>query len=762
MLALVAIRLLRRFTGAMSNKNAAFAANPTPLSTGNPEMPVYYTNQDPPRITPHTAPSITPYLGLRSRLSQVWINRWTILLLLVLARVLIAISGMNNDLASARREALSACSGVEDMGSAMASMPHYMSQGVNELAATGVEKAVNGLMDMTTLSVTGVEELVVFVINMMTSTYVCLITLAVSGSLHVALQVVEDAANFLNTTLGDIGNDISGSVSTFETAWNSFLKDIDSGLSDITGKQLSPPSLNLNASMTALAHLTLPSSLDEGLTKLNQSIPTFAQVNNFTNNAIKLPFEEIKKAINQSYSGYTFDRSLLPVPDKQALTFCSDNDGINDFFNDLAKLANMARKIFIVVLVLAAILVCIPMAWREVRRWRTMQERSKLVRSNAHDPMDVVYIVSRPYTSTTGVKVASNFQSSRRQILTRWVIAYATSLPALFVLSLGVAGLFSCLCQFVLLKSLQKEVPQLTNQVGAFADKVVDRLNNASQQWAIGTNDVISTTNTNINNDLFGWVNISTTAINDTLNTFVDDMTNVLNTTFGGTVLYDPITEVLNCLITLKIVGVEKGLTWIQDNAHIDFPLLPNNTFSLGAADSLLANSTPDSSFLAQPGSDASDQISAAVSRLTTVLAEGIRTEALISTFVVLLWFFILFAAIIRALTLWFGRDKLRGEGGEAYIIDSGHNTNSNDVPMRTVQVIDERGPPKYQPSPSVTEYQADRNDPFAHEDDYQAQKLGFAGQREYDTLPVDDSKRGHIQRMSSYGEVVGNGDMKR
>src|SRR5271170_1342515 len=182
---------------------------PPSVPAGSHEMQDHYPNQDPPRPSPHIAPSITPYLGLRARLSQIWINRWTVLLLLVLARTLIAISGINSDLASARREALSACSNVESMGSAMASMPYYMSQGANELTAKGVEKAVNGLMEMTLLSVTGVEEIVVFVVDMMTSTYACLISMAVNGTVGSGINVIEQAQSSLTTNVQTINGDIS-------------------------------------------------------------------------------------------------------------------------------------------------------------------------------------------------------------------------------------------------------------------------------------------------------------------------------------------------------------------------------------------------------------------------------------------------------------------------------------------------------------------------------------------------------------------------
>ena len=742
----------------MSNPNQIYHTDPSSLSAGNQEMPAYYSSPDPPRPTPHTAPSITPYLGLRARLSQVWINRWTILLLLVLARTLIAISSLNHDLGSARREALSACTGVEDMGSAMASMPHFMSKGVNELTATGVEKAVNGLMSMVLLSVTGVEELVVFIINMMTSTYLCLITLAVSGSLHVALEVIKDASDFLNKTIGDIGSDISKTLGTFESGWNKFLDTVDNGLTDILGKQIDPPSLNLDGPMDALSKLTLPGTLNQGLDKLNDSIPTFAEVNNFTNNAIRFPFEQLKQLINESMVDYNFDRSVFPVPEKQKLDFCSDNNGINDFFDGLTDLADTAKKVFIGVLLVAAVAVCIPMAWREVQKWRTMQERSQLVRSNAHDPMDVVYIVSRPYTAAAGIKVASRLESTRRQILIRWVIAYSTSTPALFVLSLAVAGLFACLCQVILLRAVQKEVPELSGQVGAFAEKVVTSLNNASEQWANGTNSVITSTNNDINEKLFGWVNTSTSAINDTLNTFVDGMTNVLNETFGGTVLYDPIKEVLNCLITLKIVGVQKGLTWVHDHAHIDFPLLANDTFSLGAAASIAdGDSQKTASFLATPGAVASDQVSGAIIRLTNNLEEGIQTEAKISAVVLGIYLFIILIAIIRAMTLWFGRDKLRGEGGAEDVSSQARDTNGfQDIPLTAVHQ-----PPKYEQASGQKEYFANTNDPFVHDDDYQDQKLGFAGHRDYlSSVRREDSKPLH-ERTSSYGELLG-GDVKR
>lgn len=724
-------------------------------------MQDYYVGHDAPRPAPHSLTEITPYLGLRARLSQVWINRWTVLLFLILVRILFAIGSLHNDLASAKTEALSACTGVESMGSAMASMPHYLSRGVNEMAASGVEKAVNGLMSMLLLTVTGVEELVVFYINLLTSTYMCLITLAVSGALHVALKVVEDVTDFLNETLGDIGTGIHKGIDGFQDDLNKFTGALNS-IPKAFGGSGTIPKLDVDKQLDALDNIQIPDTIDKELDKLNNSIPTFSDVQDFTDNIIRLPFEEVKKLINGSLHSFNFDRSVFPVPQKEKLNFCSDNNGISDFFENLAKIVITAKKAFVAVLVIAAVLVCIPMGYKEVRRYRTMQSRVSLVKKEQYDPMDVVYLASRPYTSQAGMKLARPFASNKKQVLVRWVVAYATSTPALLVLSIGITGLLACLCQYILLRAVEHEAPKLANEVGDFVGKVVTTLENSSARWSTDTNGLIRTTNADINKDVFGWVNTTTSTLNHTLNVFADKMTDALNKTFGGTVLQDPVNGVFECLIGLKIKGIEKGLTWVQDHAHIDFPLLANDTFSLGAAASIASDSPQKTeSFLANPGDAATDKITSAVKKVTDHIADAIRMEALISTCVILLYALVVFSGIARAIFLLCKRDKVRGEGGA---------THAGDIPMTDHSMA----PPTYERSASVSapavpvapathdnpfhdrfrSQQSHRQDHNTDEDDedWQDRKLGFAGQRTATMEHGVQDRRSHYPSIEKSG----------
>jgi uncharacterized protein YdhG (YjbR/CyaY superfamily) len=708
------------------------------------EMRDYYPPQDAPRPTINQTPNFKPYLGLRARLSQIWINRWTILLLLVLVRLLIAIASTDSSLVSARREALSACTQVENIGSSMASMPHYMSKGVNEMTASGVEKAVSGLMAMLEMSVTGVEEIVLFVIHMLTSTYLCLITFAVSGSLHAAVEIGEAINKQLNETIESVTEDMGDAVKSVSDGINSIMDKINFNLPGFK-----KPDINLDKQITELKALQMPPEMTEGLQKLNASIPTFEEVQNFTDNIIRLPFEEVKKLI-QGMNTFEFDRSILPVPQKEALNFCSDGNSINNFFDDLIELAYNARKIALGVLIVAAILVCVPMAIMEIRRYKKTQERAALF-AEGHESMDVVYLASRPTSSGIGLWFGRRWGSARRQAVIRWTWAYATSIPMMFLLSLAIAGLFACFCQYLLLKAIEDKTPELTDQVADFAGKVVTSLQNASTSWANGVNGAIDNFDDKINKDIFGWVDTSTTAVNDTLNAFVDQMSTTLNDTFGGTVLYDPVKEVLNCLIGLKIASFQKGLTWVNEHAHVNFPGVSNETFSLGA---LAEKGDSDSAtqLLADPNGKAKDEITEAVERVIDKLMSGIQTEALISTALLLIWLFIALGGLAYASTHLFRRDDPE-LGRNPYVIDSPVDNEpkpSADYPTAA--------PPQY----VANDYNVNKAAPytlaprpfetFEHHDDIEppTEKVGRVGAR----AVTESARPGHL-RTSSHGQLA-------
>ncbi|KAL7929136.1 hypothetical protein V8C35DRAFT_202379 [Trichoderma chlorosporum] len=611
-----------------------------------------------------TAPYITPYLSLQSRLSQVWINRWTVLLLLVLVRTVFLIAQLRDNLADARVQALSACTKVEGVGSAMASMPHYLSQGVNELVALGVEKTVHGMVDVLDLVISGVESIIIFYINFLTATYTCLVTAMIHGSLDIIANVTADATAAYNGLINGTVTDISKIAAALQKSITNMTSSIEDS---VFGNLISAiPKVNFTGPINELKHFELNSTnFVGGLQKLNSDLPTFEDVQNLTETAISFPFEKLREALNETYGNYEFNKSAFPLAELKELTFCSDNNSLNSFFDDLQELVSKARVIFIVALSLVAVAAMVPMAWLEIRRWRQQRKQAKLIGQSQQDPMDVIYIASRPYTASYGIRLTSNM-TGKKQILVRWCIAYATSPAALFVLSLALSGFFACICQYILLKSVQKKTPELSQEVGAFAENVVESLRNVSDGWAASANGVITDLNDEINGNLLGYVSNATEAVNNTINTFVDKMQEGLDFALNGTMLLGPVQSILHCVIGLKIESVQKGLTWVHDHAHVELPLFPNDTFSAGANSSLAGNSSIHS-FLSAPSSASSDEVSGAVDHVTNWLHSNLVQEALISTGIFLVYVIIVLIGVIQTLVGMATDDRGRAKGGIRY-----------------------------------------------------------------------------------------------
>ncbi|KAI1269696.1 hypothetical protein F5Y18DRAFT_371183 [Xylariaceae sp. FL1019] len=605
---------------------------------------------------------ITPYLGLRSRLSQIWLNKWTVLILLVLVQFLLTIGSLNDNLDHAKEKALSACTKVEDVGSAFASMPHYLSVGVNKLTASSITNAVQALTTILDMILTGIEQLILFVIHMYTDTYVCLISMVVHGGLNASAAAVEKTTDAINSGIDDLADGIGDATKdvqkVIDTIWGA-VEDLNNKLDKLpfVPDSISPIHLDdkpdISGTLTDFADKVKDIDIDTnglvgGLDALNNKIPDFDDVRNLTNQAISIPFDLIKQEINDTWGSWEFDDTVFPLAEKESLSFCSDNDTITKFFEGLYKLAYDAKIAAIVILVLLAIAVCIPMYFLEKRRWR---KQIWFVDYKVND-LDYAYMYSSPHRAKVGLALSDKFAwddgRNAKRILARWFVAYATSLPALFVLALALAGYFSCLWQGILLKAVQNEAPALAKEVGAFADQVVSTLTNVSEKWSNDTNGVITSYSDDINNDIFGKVVNATVAVNNTLNTFMREIDNGINDVFGTTVFASLAKEVVRCLLGLKVESVEKGLTWVHDHAHVSFPLLPTDIFSVGANESISSDNDL-TSFLASPSSVTGDEITGAVDDVVNWLRNQIIQQALISTGLLLIYVVVVLLGMMRA-----------------------------------------------------------------------------------------------------------------
>lgn len=687
----------------------------------------------------YNAGEITPYLGLRSRLSQVPMNRWTVLLLLVLARLLILLAGLNKDIVNAKESALSACTKVEDIGSSMASMPHYLSVGVNQLSAEGITKAVHGMVEMLMMILTGVQELIFFFIEFEIGTIMCLCTALVNG-------VLEFAEHAINATTVLINEGIHGATSVIE--------DVVDEILDISGIFLGTKVDNIKSEVDKLSNLHINTdSIVKDIADLNSKL-NYTEMQDSILEVIGIPFDLVKNLLNESYGGWEFDQSIFPVAERESLSFCSNNSTLENFFEVLFKIAANAKIIIIAVLIILAIGAAAFMAYWEIKRFHRQLEKSRVLTNR--EPMDTAYMVGRPLTAGVGIWVSEKLsRDPKRQVLIRWVVAYATTYTALFVLSLAIAGAFSCLCQWVILRAIQKEAPALTAEVGDFASDVVVSLEQASASWANDSNSLILSLQNDINDDVFGWVKNATTAVNSTINTFDKYVQEGLDKVFGGVPQLDKfMSSIVACLITDKLDKVQEGLTWVNENAAVTLPLFNADIFSVGANDSINGDSDLKS-FLATPSSTTTDEITDAINNVAEMLRNNIIQEALITLVLFLVYIAYVFFAVAQAAIRCCLSERPDEVGGQ--------QQQQQSQPQQPFRNEDSRGPMMCQSPPprfpdfgaGVPETPVDVaargvHNPFADTEASEDEKIGYALHDSRERLGIPTPQQGHWRQSES------------
>ncbi|KAJ1325038.1 Plasma membrane fusion protein prm1 [Microdochium nivale] len=736
-------------------------------------------------VNPARHTKYTPYLRTRDRISQIWFNKWTVLIALVLAHFLITLSSLNDNIGDAKVRALQACTKVEDIGSSMASMPHYLSRGVNSLAAAGITQSVQALLSVIDMLMTVVKALILFAIHMFTDTYVCLLSLAITGGLNATAAAITGATDGINKAIDKFADKVDSAIGPMQSvingAWaaassvggginagtsvigggvnagtsaiGGAFDDVTGGIGGIFGRAQRSTLVLLNPDATQLAEswssaqatatssavfprgtnalqllaerselklenatpstvtvstpalptevslplVTLAARLNFGeapnivktlsgpiaelksfdinaggivsnIEALRDKVPTFDEVRKLTEDTIGIPFDMARKALNDSYGAWKFDDTVFPLAAKERLSFCSENSALNDFFESLFVLTKNAKIIALCLLCFLAIAACGWFLFVEIRRGRKEAQYVQTFESEQYDQIDFAHLFSRPRLGWVGIKTAQKLapkpQDTKKRMLIRWCMAYATSIPALFVLSLAVAGLFSCLCQVVLLKSIESKVPELAAQVGDFADDVVQKLGGVSERWATDANGVMTSFSDELNQDLFGHVETATKAANDTLTVLVDSMSDGLTKAFGGTFLEQPVKDLVRCLVGVKIEGVQKGLTWVHEHAHVAFPLFPNDVFSMGADKSVHGDGEL-TTFLASPSSVTTDEVTGAVLRVTDWLYRSIITDLFVSCALLLVYALVVLTGVLYTAFALLSPEKMDDrEGG--------------------------------------------------------------------------------------------------
>lgn len=587
-----------------------------------------------------TAQSITPFIGLRARLSQIWFNRFSIVLLIISIKLILFRRNLKYSLGVAELYTKSSCQSMQSFMSNVISMPNTLAQTADMMLSDAMSHSITGIVSTFTLLITGLENLLVFALDIWIGTYACLIVSAIDGTASAAINATEVLVDFADNEAKQIGQDINDALGALTDAFDT-MENIVSDVGDFfSGGQDSIKKVNLT--VAALQNFTIPATINTQLSALRRNLPTYDDVKNKTEAIISVPFDELKEKLKKVSNSIRFEVSPFDISPSKEVEFCSDS-GITEFFIRLNKDIDFVFKVAISLTIVAALLWCIPMAYHEYRHWIFLNdcaEEDRVFKKVEHHNKRLNSIIksSSFYQTKVDILFTQLFDDTTKATLARWLLDYVFYDPMLTLLCVGLAGVLVSAIQYIILDLATRQAPVMINTIVKTTENADKMLETNIQLWVNRTNTAINSTQYEINQNLLGWIETGTSAINTTFNEFSTIMGSNLNKTFSGTPLEDPISTVMKCIIGNKITEIEKGLDWVHENSQIRFPLINSSLIPL--------NSTSSASLISMENTT-SNLLGLIMPKLFQEYRTELQIQLLISIAIISLWIIIVIAGFL-------------------------------------------------------------------------------------------------------------------
>ncbi|KAI0027881.1 hypothetical protein K488DRAFT_90359 [Vararia minispora EC-137] len=663
---------------------------------------------------PDVGMTLTPYLQLSHRLSLTWLAYPILSILFIIFRLILSGDAAQSAIGNARGDLLTACVAAQEAAASAASMPRYMALASNELVVKTTNAALDATRQALVLALTIMEAIINFIIDTYRSTFLCFLELIVRGALSVIISATQEVSNLLHSTATDLRTTIQNSVSGINSAISAIVDQVNkiNPFGNITAPHFDVPDLS------ALENVTIPADFTNALTQLNSSLPSPAQLKNGLEDVIDTPFELVKKEINDTFLGFNFNSSVLPVPDRATVSFCDQMD--TSIVDDLGKALVQMTRIGIIILIVLAVLLLVGNCLWEWYKWRSLKRNLQLTREAWMTDPAVVHIGSgatpsvdlsdhnllmlassseHPLITRAANQISAFFRlSPSKNINLRWFMHYIFHPPALACFLIGLFGLVSVQIQLLALRPLEARFQQQAlASANDFSTTVSSAMNtsmyNQSAVYANGVNAQLDIIQQTINNGMFGWVNGTTTTLNNTIATFYSDVQNIVSAVFGNTPLAQPAQEFIACFIGSKVDAVESVLTFLNENLQVNVTRV-NQTVLILSPDHVDEVAQPIAR-AAIGGGDGSSG-SGLVGRLINTYADSLRKERIMFAIFLGLWIFVVLMGL--AIIFWhsYGRDILERQRFRRFQREHRSGFETTIVPFKeTTEKQQDTGPPR-------------------------------------------------------------------
>ncbi|KAG9304085.1 hypothetical protein G9A89_005995 [Geosiphon pyriformis] len=624
-------------------------------------------------ISPMEDNEIQPYIGLRAKLATAWLTYPIIALLFVAFRLLAAMRSIPPIVDDIKQVAIRSCNSLELATSTMTSFPHFMAGGFNRATVENVQFTIRAAAQTLDLAFVALKGVTIWMIHHFRRTYRCLLEFAIRGSIGAVADVVNTLSKFTSDKLNFIKTEIDDQVSTANAGLESARKAIGSAGSLLGSNAFKFPPISISATED-LANFKFPDNLGQDLQNLNNTMPTMNDIESKLDDLISIPFDKLQQVIKDTLSKIQFKESVLPVPGRNKVVFCAENlklDIIDDIARDLTKAAYIGLAILFIIGILL-IVANAASIWYSHRRFIihvdrvTTTIRLVTVTFTRQSTIELIKIAEHPLISRWLIKTSKFFNNVQHQYLYRWFLDFILQKAALICLLIGVIGILGVYFQIAMIKIIRHNYRKpIEETFNAFGNSVLNRINSnmgsTSRGFSRDVNKAVSNVENEINQEFLGWVNITTTTLNSTLNSAVDEITKFVKNTFQqAPVFMNVANQLVNCLLLVKIRGIQTGLKFIKDNAHIELPRVNDNILMV---DNSTMNEVVGEITDKLIGSKDAGSTGGEIGRLFDQYENGLRSELPLFWVLIAGWWILVLMGIIRV--IWFIYQERKNNGDD-------------------------------------------------------------------------------------------------
>lgn len=592
------------------------------------------------------------FLNYYEILSQVWFNKYTLILVLMTIKIYLFTSSILSNLTNFKSYTESICTSLDTYSTVIASLPEQLSKVINHMVASTLNSMKMQSLKTLISIITIIKLLIVFYIDIFLGTYVCLLTAAVGGTVDFALDSTQVVLKSVNETIISISEDIQDGLNGLLKVINKLLSGVDKVKLFFTNQDTDSSQYadKVNLSIKALQNVKIPESVLTDIEKFKDKVPDFNELQN-TSKLLSKPFEKITLELNELVHFKNITSDQLKLADTPSVNFCSNSLDIDKFYTELAKKVQLTSNIIIIVLLIMAMFAIASFVVVEYFKWRKSQRMINeiLLNKNQESYFVLTRNIMNRYNSSL-IYYIERFVSilPSRKDNVFWLLSYITTSYSLTVLIIGIAGLFTVLLQYIILKIILTSFKSLKTDLKDIKTQMTKLMENATSVYIRQTNNYIGSQQKQINDELFGNIKSASASVNSTINDFLTKMNTTINSVFASTPFSKPVNTVVYCTIGKKLLNIEQGLTWIVDNLSVSLPQLPKNL-----TEDFMTNYSKDHSGIHK----LTDNITSGITLLLDTYKKSLLIELYISSAILGIW---ILQIVIGLILIWYRSFKSR------------------------------------------------------------------------------------------------------